>query len=235
MKAGLASGSKELAKRRAIDGFLHSVPNMSTIVLTMSTSKESLSTTLFGKARREVLSLLYGSSDQSFYLRQLARLTGLGIGALQRELEALSQAGIIERTPRGTHIFFKANAACPIFQELKGIVTKTIGIGEVLRKALEPLAGRVRWAFIHGSTAKGRETAASDVDMIIIGDATFEEIISALQEAQEKTGREINPSVYPVEEFLRKIKEGHHFLSAVMREPKTFLVGEEDELQRLAQ
>ena len=85
------------------------------------------STTLFGKARREVLTVLFGNADQAFYIRQLARLTGLGMGALQRELAALSEAGIIERAKQGNHIFLKANAACPIYQELKGIVAKTVG------------------------------------------------------------------------------------------------------------
>lgn len=199
----------------------------------MRTTHETLSATLFGKARREVLNVLYGNADQAFYMRQLARLTGLGMGALQRELEALSQAGIIERTVQGRHIYFKANVACPIYQELKAIVAKTIGIGEMLRQALGPLTERIRWAFIHGSTAKGTETASSDVDVMIVGDATFEEVVTALHEGQEKTGREINPTVYSVEEFSRKVKEGHHFLSTVMRGPKMFVLGEEDELQRL--
>ena len=201
----------------------------------MASINETLSTTLFGKARRKVLSVLYGSADQAFYLRELVRLTGLGTGALQRELQALSQAGIIDRTAQGRHIFFKANTACPIFQELKGIVTKTIGIGEILRKALEPLAGHICWAFMHGSTAKGKETRSSDVDVMVVGDAKLEEIISALHAAQETTGREINPTVYTVEEFSAKVKKGHHFLSTVMKEPKVFLVGDENELQRLAQ
>jgi predicted nucleotidyltransferase len=200
----------------------------------MGSTNETLSTTLFGKARREVLFVLYGSTDQALYMRQLARLTGLGMGALQRELEALSRAGIIERTAQGTHIFFKANAGCPIFLELKGIVAKTIGIGEILRKALEPLAEHIRWAFVHGSTAKGKETTSSDVDVMVVGDVKFEEVISALRTAQETTGREINHTVHTVEEFFAKVKKGHHFLSTVMREPKMFLVGEEDELHRLA-
>jgi uncharacterized protein len=214
---------------------LPSVLKTGTIVPTVGSTNETLSTTLFGKARRAVLLVLYGSADQAFYMRQLARLTGLGMGALQRELEALSQAGIIGRTVQGRHTFFKANAGCPIFQELKGIIAKTIGIGEIIRKALKPLAGRVRWAFIHGSTAKGKETASSDIDVIVVGDATFEEVVIALHETQEKTGREINPTVYTIAEFSGKVKKGHHFLSTVMREPKIFLVGEEDEFQRLAQ
>jgi DNA-binding transcriptional ArsR family regulator len=201
----------------------------------MRTANERLSTTLFGKARREVFSTLFGNADQAFYIRQLARLTGLGMGALQRELGALSEAGIIEPTKQGNHIFFRANKACPIFWELKGIVAKTVGFGNALQRALTPLAGRIRWAFIHGSTAKGMETASSDVDVMVVGDAAFEEVVSALHETQEKAGREINPTVYAVDEFFQKVKQGHHFLTTVMREPKIFLIGEEDELQRLAQ
>jgi len=114
-------------------------------------------------------------------------------------------------------------------------VTKTIGFGDAVQKALNPLAGRIRWAFIHGSTAKGTETASSDIDVMVVGSATFEEVVSALHEAQEKTGREINPTVYTVDEFSQKVRRGHHFLRTVMKEPKIFLIGEEDELQRLAQ
>ena len=95
---------------------MRSVLSKGAIVLTMRTANERLSTTLFGKTRREVLTVLFGNADQAFYIRQLARLTGLGMGALQRELAALSEAGIIERAKQGNHIFFKANAACPIFQ-----------------------------------------------------------------------------------------------------------------------
>jgi uncharacterized protein len=214
---------------------LNSVLMKGTIVLTMRTANERLSTTLFGKARRAVLSVLFGNADRAFYTRELARSTGLGMGALQRELVALSEAGIIERTKQGNHIFFRANTACPIFQELKGIVAKTVGFGDTLQRALAPLAERIRWAFIHGSTAKGTETASSDVDVLVVGDAAFEEVVSALYETQEKTGREINPTVYGVDEFLQKVKQGHHFLTTVMGEPKIFLIGEEDELQRLAQ
>jgi predicted nucleotidyltransferase len=201
----------------------------------MRTARGRLSTTLFGKARREVLSVLFGNADQAFYIRQLARLTGLGTGALQRELAALSEAGIIKRTRKDNHIFFRANTVCPIFHELKGIVAKTMGFGEALQKALAPLTGRICWAFIHGSTARGTETASSDVDVMVVGDAAFEEVVSALHEAQEKTGREINPTVYAVDEFSHKVKHGHHFLRTVMKEPKIFLIGKEDELQRLAQ
>jgi uncharacterized protein len=149
----------------------------------MSTINEVISATLFSKARKTLLSVLFGSADEAFYIRQLARLTGLGMGGLQRELRALSQAGIIERTVQGRHIFFKANAACPIFQELKSIVAKTVGIGDAIGKALEPLAGRVRWAFIYGSTAQRKERASSDVDVMVVGDARFEEIVAALQAA----------------------------------------------------
>ena len=83
----------------------------------MSTETEIsiLGTTLFGKTRRAVLALLYSHPDESFYLRQIARMTGAGMGALQRELKQLSEAGIIQRSEIGQQAFFKANADCPVF------------------------------------------------------------------------------------------------------------------------
>ena len=51
---------------------------------------------LFGKTRRVVLAWLYGHPDERFYLRQLVRQTGAAQGAVQRELQLLSRAGLID-------------------------------------------------------------------------------------------------------------------------------------------
>jgi len=197
--------------------------------------RDNLSATLFGKTRRAVLSLLYSHTDESFYLREIARAAGVGLGAVQREVKHLSDSGIISRTVRGNQVYYQANPHCPIFQELKDLVIKTAGVGDVLRAALAPLAGRIGVALIYGSLARGKESRASDVDLLVVGDVTFAEVVSALGDAQETLGREINPTVYPPDEFQSKLGEGHHFLTSVSKEPCIFLIGGEDELERLAQ
>ena len=202
----------------------------------MSTSrlKEPLSSTLFGKTRLAVLSMLYTHADESFYLRQIVRSAGVGLGAVQRELSTLTNAGIIRRMVRGNQVYYQANSECPIFPELKSLIVKTAGVGEVIESALAPLATRIRVAFIYGSIAHMRENQKSDVDLMVIGETGFSEVVSALDNAQQLIGREINPTVYPPSEFQLKLSKGHHFLTTVLSETKLFLIGDQRELARLA-
>ncbi|MCK5205036.1 MAG: nucleotidyltransferase domain-containing protein [Desulfobacterales bacterium] len=201
----------------------------------MSTTIEhsKLSKTLFGKTRRAVLSVLYSHTDESFYLRQLVRITGVGVGAMQRELKQLTDSGIIRRLRIGRQIFFQANTDCPVFKELRDLVIKTIGVGDVLRSALVPLAERIQIAFIYGSLARGEETRSSDLDVLVVGDLTFAEVVSAISPLQETLSREINPSVYPLKEFKSKVSEGQHFISTVLEAPKIFVIGDNNELEKL--
>ena len=190
---------------------------------------------LFGKTRRQVLAWLYGHAGERFYLRQLARHTGAAQGAMQRELNALTRAGLVTRAVEGRQVYFQANRESPIFPELQQLLLKTVGAGEVIRAALGSLSGAIEVAFIYGSVAKGNVRAASDIDVLVVGRASFGEVVSALGEAQRRLGRDVNPTVYPVEEFRRKVRSGHHFLTTLLREPKTFIIGTEHELGRLAE
>jgi predicted nucleotidyltransferase len=193
-----------------------------------------LGTTLFGKTRRAVLALLYSHPDESFYLRQLARMTAVGMGSLQRELKQLSQAGIIIRNEIGRQAFFKANPDCPVYQELRDIITKTFGVADILRQALAPLADKILAAFIFGSMASREFNQSSDVDVMVIGDINFADVVSALSPVQEVLSREINPAVYPPGEFKAKLSADQHFIKSVLNSPKIFIIGNKNELDELA-
>jgi len=209
---------------------------MSTIVPKMSTKRKNtgLASALFGKTRRVILSMLYSNTDEKFYLRQIIRAAGVGLGAVQREVKNLTDAGIILRSIQGRQAYYQANPECPLFTELKSLVVKTVGIGDILRSALSPLDNRIDLAFIYGSFARGEDKKGSDVDVMIVGDVTFNEIISAIQPAQNKLGREVNPTIYPPDEYKSKVEQNHHFLKSVLGEEKIFIIGDEHELKRLA-
>jgi predicted nucleotidyltransferase len=197
-------------------------------------SSDTLSAELFGKTRRAVLSLLYSHPDENFYLRQIIRSTGLGTGSLQREVKSLTEAGIIKRSVQGRQVHYQANSHCPVFQELRSMVLKTAGIGEVLKAALAPLAERITAAFIFGSVARLDENRESDVDVMVVGEVTFAEAVAAFHQAQLLVGREINPAVYPAAEFRAKLSADNHFLKSILKEGKLFLVGDKRALERLA-
>jgi len=189
---------------------------------------------LFGKVRRAILGLLFSHTRETFYLRQIVRASGYGLGPVQRELKLLADAGIIRRAVRGRQVYFQANPECPIFPELKSLMIKTTGIGDILRVALAPIAGQIKIAFIYGSLARGEEGPRSDIDLLVVGDSEYSDVVVKLQTAQQTLAREINPTVYPLSEFKAKVRANHHFLTSVLKSPKIYLIGDENELGRLA-
>jgi predicted nucleotidyltransferase len=188
---------------------------------------------LFGKTRGAVLGLLYGRPDEALYMRQIIRMTAFSPGSVKRELDELVAAELVTRETRGKQVFFQANVESPIYNELRSLLLKTVGAAGVVRTALSPLAGRMRVAFLYGSAARGPVRRASDIDVMIVGNVTFEEVSDALCPAQDMLGREVNPVVYSVAEFQTKLRARHHFVSEVMAGEKVFLFGDSSELERL--
>ena len=189
---------------------------------------------LFGHTRSALLATLYGHTDQSFYLRQLIRAVGAGHGALQRELKHLTDMGLIVRRVQGNQVLYQANSQSPIFSEIRSLITKTVGTHDAIRSALMSLGSQIQIAFVYGSVARQKERANSDVDLMVLGNAAFSDVVSALSPAQRALGREINPTVFPVSEFRSKLAAGNHFLRSVMKEKRLFVVGSENELTNLA-
>ncbi len=207
---------------------------MRTIVRNMRTINKKTIEWLFPEVRKRVLNLLLTSPSDRWHLRDIVRQTGSALSTVRRELTGLSEAEIVTKIRDGNRTYYQANTNCPVYAELAGLLRKTTGLTGVLKKALETLSDKIVSAFIYGSFAKGSATADSDVDLMVVGMCTFGQVVEVLHKAQGDIGREINPTVYPVEEFKQKLAEQHHFLNSVMRDEKIFLIGDEDELARLA-
>jgi predicted nucleotidyltransferase len=190
-----------------------------------------LSETLFGRTRGAVLAVLYGHIGESFYLRQLSRRTGIALGPVQREIRQLVDAGLVARETLGTHTLFSANQSSPVFQEMRSLVAKTVGVHDALLEALTPLKENINVAFVYGSVARSRETGKSDIDLMIVGRVEFGDVVENLAEAHNLLNREINPTVYSVREFASKVRG--NFLKTILSEKKLFLIGDENVLREL--
>jgi predicted nucleotidyltransferase len=199
------------------------------------TNVDRVAKLLFGSVRRDLLAVIFGRPDERFYVRELVRVAGGGSGAVQRELRELSDAGLVVRESVGRQVFYSANRAAPIYPELQGIVAKTAGVADVLRGELSSLIAtdRIVLAFVYGSVAAGRQTAKSDVDLIVIGRAKLAELMPGARAASERLGRDVNPSVYAAAEFRAKARSKRSFLTRVLSGPKIFVVGDVRELERL--
>ena len=190
---------------------------------------------LFGAYRRQILALLLLRPDESFYVREIGRLTGVPAGSLHRELKLLSDAGLLHRSVAGNQVRYQVDRTCPIQEELAGIFRKTAGLADVLREALAPIAGKIRMAFIFGSVAQGKERATSDVDVLVVGSASFAAVVAALSRAGERLRREVNPVVMTKAAFEAKLASRDRFVARVAREPKLFLIGDAGEFAELAE
>jgi predicted nucleotidyltransferase len=189
---------------------------------------------LFGKGRRQVLALLFGQPEQAFYFSEIVAFVGTGMGQVQRELQALTRAGLLLREKRGNHVYFRANPNAPIFEDIRNIVRKTFGVADVLREALGRFEKHIDTAFIYGSIARGEETAASDVDVLIVGDVRLSQMASGITAAEAAIKRTVSPTIYTPKEFAAKIHAKQHFLARVLAGPKLFLIGDQTTLDDLA-
>ena len=187
---------------------------------------------LFPAVRQRVLAVLFGSPDRSFYANELIALARSGTGAVQRELASLLAAGLVTVRDQGNQKHYQANAASPVFAELRGLVLKTVGLADVLRAALAPLEDQVAAAFVYGSVARQQYTAASDVDVLIVSDALgYAEVFGALEGAAQTLGRTINPTLYTRAELARRRAQDNAFVTRVLDQPRIWLMGDEEVLR----
>jgi predicted nucleotidyltransferase len=176
-----------------------------------------------------VFGLLFGQPERSFFATELIGLAKGGSGAVQRELQRLTESGLVTVRRVGNQKHYQANRAAPIFEELRGIAVKTLGPAEAVREALVPLADRIRAAWIFGSIAKGTDRAQSDVDVMIVADGlTLEEAFTALEAAELSLGRKVSPTLYTSKEFERRQKANNPFLTKVLAGERILLMGDEN-------
>ncbi len=191
---------------------------------------DKISSALFGKTRRKVLGLFFSHPDESYYLRQVARMTGIAPGTVHRELKRLAGAGLLTRSACGQQQHYRANKDCPVFEELKSLMLKTAGLADELRKAIAPLAEKIEFAAVYGSLARGTAAADSDVDLLIVGDIDELELHRRISGAENKLSRSVNYSLLDRGEFDRRRKEKGGFLDRIIKEQLTFLVGSYEQI-----
>ena len=192
----------------------------------------NLSDALFTATQQRVLACLFGEPGRSYTVSELIQTTGAGSGAVQRELARLAGSGLLAVEQVGNQKRYRANPASPIHDELAAIVQKTFGLADPLRNALAPLANRIRAAFVFGSHARRSDTAASDIDLLLVSDSVaYPDVMAALHPLIERLGRQINPTIYAPAELRKRIAGSSSFITRVLQQPRLWLIGGEDDLR----
>jgi predicted nucleotidyltransferase len=199
----------------------------------MRTKISGLSDLLFGQTRGRILATLYDKPETTFFVRQLARHINGSVGTVQRELMTLTAAGLILREDRENQVFYRANQGQPVYAEMHSLLAKTAGVFHILQNALTPLSPGIEFAFVYGSFARGDENAESDVDLMVAGEITLDELLEQVSPVENQLKRPVNPTIYARDELRTKIHSGNHFLKAVQSGPLISLIGSEHEFREI--
>lgn len=191
-----------------------------------------LETLLGSKGKVALLTTLLDGKQRKVHIRELARNCGLSAPSLMREAKSLVKIGLLQEERDGNRLDYLANVGSPLYAPLSELISKTSGPESALREAFADSDND--FVFIYGSRAKGNERADSDYDVFVIGREGLRQVAARIGEVADKVGMEINPYVIAPDEFRRRVAAGDHFLGEVMSSPKTFIKGDEHELERLA-
>ena len=199
-----------------------------------SAGKLVLDTALFPAVRQQILAATLLSPERPWYLSELAAHLRTSPSSLQRELEALAKSGILQRRQEGRRIYYRAETASPVFAELRDLFSKTAGVVPLLQAELEAFGPKITWAAIYGSIARGEERAQSDLDLLIVGAVSLQDLLPALRRVERQFGREVNVKRYSEEELRAKRHSGNHFLNSILKSNLITIVGSPDELEKTA-
>lgn len=181
------------------------------------------------KIRIRLLTLFVMHPKDEFYMREIQKLTRENFNNIRRELINLKDAGILETRTRGNLKYFQINQRYPLYDDLKNIIYKTEGVGDLIRDALKSIKG-IRAAFIYGSISKGKERRGSDIDLMVIGEVELDKVYSQISKVEGKVKREVNVDVISPAEWLKRKQKNDAYILDILNNKRIFILGDEDEI-----
>lgn len=188
--------------------------------------------TIFTPVQQDIFEATFLAPEKWWYLSELAVAANRTVSSLQRDLNAFTAGGILETQRDAGRVFFRASKDSLLFAPLMEIVKRSLGIERQVGDAFEPLANKIEALFIYGSVARGEDGPQSDVDLMCIGSVRLSDAAKVLRSVEKRTRREINVICYSSKEFSEKLERGDHFLSSLRKEPKIFILGNENVVGR---
>jgi hypothetical protein len=186
---------------------------------------------LFTRTQRQVLGLMFGYPERSFYANEVVRKAGVGTGSVQRELARLAECGLLTVTRIGNQKHFQANPHNPIYPEVRSIVLKTFGALDLLRAGLLGLSGTIHLAWVYGEDLRSPQFQNGEIKLLLVADGLeYTDLASDLTEVENRIGRTLAPLLFSVEAFRRLTAEGDETLRAILRQPGIAIIGSIDEV-----
>jgi predicted nucleotidyltransferase len=184
-----------------------------------------------GRIAREVLALLMATPGQELHTRDIARRVNADAHPVQRALERMLDAGIVQSRRLGNLRLWSVRDT-ELTRPVREIVRRTAGLAGALHSALSSMRG-VQLAFLFGSYASGEDKLGSDIDLFIVGSPDWTELSRVVTKHEGGLGREVNSVVWTMDELQSPTPKQQSFLNSLIRKPRIWLVGDDDELERL--
>jgi predicted nucleotidyltransferase len=191
----------------------------------------TLAQLICSRVRAEIFRMLFGPGAGELHLREIQRQSGFALGTVRQDIEKLVKLGVVIRRKDGNRVYYTANENHPLYDEIRRIVLKTVGMADILAASLR--TDEIRCAFVFGSMASGTAEAKSDIDLMVIGEIGLRKVSTLLSGVGNKLGRVVNPHVMSPAEFGKRVREQDHFLTSVLASPRIFIIGTEHDLEAM--
>jgi len=179
----------------------------------------------------DILNFFFKNPDGVYYFREIAKSLNKEPAYYQRHLDDLVESGILSDERRGNLRFFKLNKNHPLYDELRSIISKTLGVQFKLKDLVNKY-DTIEAAFIFGSIASNQENPRSDIDLMIIGSVNEDLLIVDVNLLEQTLGREINYHIYTKDEIKKKLDGQDNFFTEIFNNPIIILKGNIDELRK---
>lgn len=142
-----------------------------------------------------ILIVLAENPDQEFYQRQLAREAGVSIGAASQRLRKIAGSGLVTVRKSGRMFFYRYNLDNAVARQFKILLNVSR-----LYRMVQNLTPHARRVILFGSCAEGTDTAASDIDLLVLSD-NGKGARDVIRTYSQPLGREISPIIVDANEF----------------------------------
>jgi DNA-binding transcriptional ArsR family regulator len=147
-----------------------------------------LDTLITSKTRIKMLLKFFTNSHATAYLRELAEEFDESTNSIRHELNNLSKAGYLSAHEDGRTIRYRANIKHPLYNEVKNLVHKYLGIDKIVDSILSRL-GSLEAAYIVGDYAIGKDTGT--IELVLVGEVNQ----AYLKRLEEKTKDLLNRNI----------------------------------------
>lgn len=179
----------------------------------------------------KILNLMFSNPDKKYYLAEVAKILGKESSAYQKYIEKMINDGILCDERIGNMRFFWLNKNYQLFNEIKAMVSKTIGVEAQLRNIMEEI-NSIETAFIFGSFATDKFNSQSDIDLFIIGEANKDDFIEKIVKLETQISRDINYHIYRRQDVIDKIAIKNDFINNIFSNKTILLKGNLDEFRK---